>query len=67
MSGLGPEREDVVKQLDLELELLLELLNKPPIPLAEDLQRKLIAHMAAAILAVHERRGDKNDENATEQ
>ena len=67
VSGLGPEREDVVKQLDLELELLLELLNKPPIALAESLQRKLVAHMAAAILAVHEGKGDNSDENAAEQ
>ena len=56
-----------MKQLDLELELLLELLNKPPIPLAENLQRQLVAHMAAAILAVHENKGDRSDENATEQ
>ncbi len=56
-----------MKQLDLELELLLELLNKPPIALAESLQRKLVAHMAAAILAVHEAKGDKSDENAAEQ
>jgi hypothetical protein len=56
-----------VKQLGLELELLLELLNKPLIPLAENLQSKLVAHMAAAILAVHEGKGDRSDENATEQ
>ena len=56
-----------MKQLGLELALLLELLNKPLIPLAENLQSKLVAHMAAAILAVHEGKGDRSDENATEQ